>query len=204
MSRNLIARIAVAVVFGPLIILMGYLGGYWLFGMVVLFATLGLIEFLWGEGFRPSDLLFWFALLLELSVLLFIFLGENRFGQSNPILWHGLVTGLGVTFFFVISALIIATGRESARELFWKHARLLWGFGYICLLYPFVFLLGAIEEGTAGFTFSGGDCLLFLFGLLWVGDTAAMGFGKWLGKHRFAPSVSPNKTVEGFVEGTRP
>jgi phosphatidate cytidylyltransferase len=43
--------------------------------------------------------------------------------------------------------------------------------------------------------------LLFLFALLWVGDTCAMGFGKWLGKHKLAPGVSPNKTVEGFIGG---
>jgi phosphatidate cytidylyltransferase len=48
---------------------------------------------------------------------------------------------------------------------------------------------------------SGGDLLLFLFGVLWVGDTAAMGVGKWLGRHKLAPAVSPNKTVEGFIGG---
>jgi phosphatidate cytidylyltransferase len=43
--------------------------------------------------------------------------------------------------------------------------------------------------------------LLFLFGLLWIGDTAAMGIGSWLGRHKLAPTVSPNKTVEGFIGG---
>jgi phosphatidate cytidylyltransferase len=97
--------------------------------------------------------------------------------------------------------MILATGRDSARELFWKHSRIVWGVSYIALLYPFVYLLGEIDPAPAGYTFTGGDVLLFLFGILWLGDTTAMGFGKWLGKRPLAPSVSPRKTVEGFIAG---
>ena len=42
---------------------------------------------------------------------------------------------------------------------------------------------------------------MFLFGLLWVGDTAAMFVGGAIGKHKLAPTVSPNKTIEGFIGG---
>lgn len=39
--------------------------------------------------------------------------------------------------------------------------------------------------------------LLFL--CLWTGDTAAMLFGRAIGKHPLAPAVSPNKTWEGSI-----
>ena len=45
------------------------------------------------------------------------------------------------------------------------------------------------------------DLILMLFGIIWVGDTAAYYVGRALGRHLLAPKVSPNKTVEGAVAG---
>jgi phosphatidate cytidylyltransferase len=67
------------------------------------------------------------------------------------------------------------------------------------VLYGLTFYLGAFKSQSL--PVSGGDRLLFLFGLLWVGDTTAMWVGSALGRHKLAPTVSPNKTVEGFVGG---
>ncbi len=43
--------------------------------------------------------------------------------------------------------------------------------------------------------------ILFLFAIIWIGDTGAYYGGRSLGKTPLAPSVSPNKTVEGAVSG---
>jgi phosphatidate cytidylyltransferase len=134
-------------------------------------------------------------------ILATVFAGERHFWQDDPALWLGVVGGIALTLFFLMGGLLLATGTRSPRELFWKHARLLWGVCYIGLLYPFVYLIGAIGEYPAGYSFSGGDLLLFLFGILWLGDTAAMGIGKWLGRNKLAPSISPGKSVEGFLAG---
>jgi CDP-diglyceride synthetase len=64
MSANLITRIIVAVIFGPLIIAIGYLGGGWLMGLVLLLSTIGIIEFLINSRFKPSSALFWVALVV--------------------------------------------------------------------------------------------------------------------------------------------
>jgi phosphatidate cytidylyltransferase len=37
--------------------------------------------------------------------------------------------------------------------------------------------------------------------LTWTNDTAALLFGKLAGRHKLAPALSPNKTVEGYVAG---
>lgn len=44
-----------------------------------------------------------------------------------------------------------------------------------------------------------GTPLLLLFLCLWAGDTAAFFVGKSLGKYKLAPTISPNKTIEGAV-----
>jgi phosphatidate cytidylyltransferase len=41
--------------------------------------------------------------------------------------------------------------------------------------------------------------LLTLLMTIWVADTAAYFFGKYFGKHKLAPSISPGKTWEGVV-----
>lgn len=43
--------------------------------------------------------------------------------------------------------------------------------------------------------------ILFMFILLWANDTFAYLAGSMFGKHKMAPSVSPNKSWEGFVGG---
>src|SRR5690606_1008735 len=37
--------------------------------------------------------------------------------------------------------------------------------------------------------------------ITWGNDTSAYFFGRFLGKHKLAPTVSPNKTWEGFFGG---
>lgn len=39
--------------------------------------------------------------------------------------------------------------------------------------------------------------LLFALSVNWVGDIAAFYFGRWLGRHKLAPRVSPAKSIEG-------
>ena len=195
MSKNLMARIAVAIVAIPIILWICYRGGTWLFGMVLLFALVGAVEFLINESLRPRGVLFWLGLS---GVGLLITTRYNPTAGAAGILRND--TLLVMTGLFLFTGMVLAIGRLSPSELFRRHGRLMWGVLYIGLLYPYVYLVGTEFDRPAA-NFAGGDLLLFLFGLLWVGDTAAMGTGKWLGRRQLAPSVSPNKTIAGFIGG---
>ncbi|UCC44512.1 MAG: phosphatidate cytidylyltransferase [Candidatus Zixiibacteriota bacterium] len=196
--RNLIIRTSVAAVTIPIILWISYRGGLWLIGMVGLFAMLAMFEFVYAEGYRPRHVLFWIGPAWLGAVLYGLWnaapAGIIGFESALAPFWMPGLWSLG---FVLVGGMIFAVGKQSPEELFNKYTRYLWGVLYITALYPFVVSVG---QGKL-FVDSGGDNLLFLFGLLWVGDTAAMGFGKWLGKHKLAPTVSPNKTVEGFVGG---
>lgn len=68
------------------------------------------------------------------------------------------------------------------------------GAGLLLLLYvayPLTLVprILAAEDGTA--------LLLFLFLCVWCGDIAALYIGRTFGRHKLAPSLSPNKTWEG-------
>jgi phosphatidate cytidylyltransferase len=204
MSRNLLIRTAVAAVAIPLILWICYSGGIWLFGMVALFAGAALLEFLMNEGFHAREPLFWMAWLAVMGCLLAVSCVLPPIPVHSPIWGESLLTAIPpvVVIFFLVSAMWSAIGALPPDQLYARHARLWWGVTYIGLLYPFVYAVGVSEKLlTIATAHASGDLLLFLFGVLWVGDTAAMGTGKWLGRHKLAPAVSPNKTVEGFIGG---
>ncbi|HWR82939.1 MAG TPA: phosphatidate cytidylyltransferase [Candidatus Deferrimicrobium sp.] len=198
MGRNLLARVLVAAVAIPAILWIAYRGGFWLVGLIGLLALIAISEFLINEGFGPRSGLFWLGFTAT-AVLIIV---NGNVGRLVPTtteagMWSATtLTVVVVMSFFTVTAITFAIGKVPPAELFQRHSRLLWGIIYVGLLYPIVLRVG---QGVGGH--SGGDALLFLFGVLWVGDTAAMAAGTWLGKHRLAPEVSPRKTVEGLIGG---
>jgi phosphatidate cytidylyltransferase len=69
----------------------------------------------------------------------------------------------------------------------------LFGVMYVAGLSGYFLLIREFEMGHAW--------ILFLFVIVWLGDIGAYYGGRSLGKTKLAPSVSPNKTVEGAVSG---
>lgn len=68
-------------------------------------------------------------------------------------------------------------------------------FGYIIL--PFV-LITKIPIGINGYN---PKIIISIFILIWTNDTFAYIVGKSIGKHKLFETISPKKTIEGFVGG---
>lgn len=176
-------RILVALIFGPLIIFISYQGDYWLFGMILLFSLIGIVEFMIGCKVKPRQFNFWITLLAVISMIISSILLDKGFGPA-----------IFIAYFLIIT-ILFAIRKEPPVELFKTQTWLVWGVAYIGLLYPFIYYIRQM------FPDKGGDWLLFLFGTLWLSDTLAMFGGKAFGKRKLAPTVSPNKTVAGFISG---
>ncbi|EEG30033.1 phosphatidate cytidylyltransferase [[Clostridium] methylpentosum DSM 5476] len=58
-----------------------------------------------------------------------------------------------------------------------------------------------VRDGQMGSGVSGLYYILLIFALAWVCDGGAYFVGRKLGKHKMAPIISPNKTVEGAIGG---
>lgn len=203
MSRNLIVRISVAAVSIPVILWACYAGGPYLKYLFLALALIAIGEFLYREGYSIRSGYFWLG---QLAVAM-SYLSAGSFGDADSTWQRYLAAWPGLTpilVFFILTAVLFSIRNQPPAKLFVRHSRMVWGVIYVGLLYPFVGRIGEgfyVSGGDSSMHYEGGDYLLFLFGLLWVGDTAAMGIGKWLGRHQLAPTVSPNKTVEGFIGG---
>lgn len=186
-SKNLAQRLAVAAVAIPAIVFLIFRGGDLFLYFVLLLAAIGMYEYLAGGKIGVGSPFF---IIPFVGVMAAVYLGATG---REPYAGFCL---LGV---FLVVGQLLAIGRDTVDRLFSRLTYIMWGSLYLGLLYPFVYLI----RGDAGWmTPAPGRWWLFLLlASLWVGDTAAMFFGKMFGKHKLAPTVSPNKTIEGFVGG---
>lgn len=84
-----------------------------------------------------------------------------------------------------------------ANELYFDNGKLIFTVIYVAL--PFSFALGLPKYTSFDNTFTMEAAFLFI--LIWSSDTFAYLVGKFFGKHKMAPKISPKKTWEGYFGG---
>ncbi len=131
-------------------------------------------------------------LVFPLIVLVFYRFSKRYFN-------HAFYFDFNISEILALSLIVIAviTLFRFSKELYYDNGKLIFTVIYTAL--PFGFALGlpkfSIFENT--FTLE----IFFLFVLIWSSDSFAYFTGKFLGKHKMAPKISPKKTWEGFAGG---
>lgn len=180
-------RIAVALIAIPAILLASYGSGWWLRSFLLLVTALSAAEFL-----RATDIS-GFSRSIRL-VLILGWVGSLAIALVNLVFDPGVA--LMVFMFLALSmGMLLSLRSESPKILYLLLTQLCWGLFYVSMLYPYVFWIRE-SSATDGFAW-----LLTLLGTIWLCDTVAMGLGQAFGSRKLAPTVSPNKTIVGFVSG---
>ena len=181
-KSNLVQRVLAAAVFGPVLSVLFWVGGYGLFALWCGVICIGVWEFyrlLCGKGLKPRMV----------------------FGMVATLAWCALAFWVGLDafalFFLIVflSLFCLALFDPSDYRLHNAGGTLL-GVLYVGFLGSFVLLvreaLPAPERGPGA--------VLILLGI-WANDVMAYFFGRWFGRWHPFPSISPGKTEAGFVGG---
>ena len=176
---GMVAVFAVAVTIGPI-------------GSVVLFAILSFLalrEFITLAPTQVSDhrvLLWIFFIITPLQYLLV------------AIRWYGLFAiMIPVYVFLLVSIRVALTG--DTRDFLARAAAVQWAL-MVCV-YTLSHAPALIMLNVRGFAGQGAKLLLFLVIVVQLSDVFQYIFGKLFGRRPIVPSLSPNKTWEGFVLG---
>jgi phosphatidate cytidylyltransferase len=173
-----VSRVVVAALLLPLILLVIWAGGWWVFGLAALAAVMALHEF-YGmtRGLRPVVLAGYAGTLAALV--------GAEWGPEWAL--AGFLSTFGFAFVF--------KGLAGVQPTMLSIAATVLGAAWIGLGIAHMILIREIpEHGTlAAFT-----VLLAVF----AADTAAYVAGRLIGRHKLAPRTSPGKTWEGLAAGT--
>jgi phosphatidate cytidylyltransferase len=177
---NLITRIVTALIGGPLVLYITYLGG-------LPFILIGLV-------------------LAVLSLLEFYAMGHQRHMQGHTLIGLPAVVALVLLFSnqdysWCLLLVIVAAGvawlfDQQRGTVEGRQARVMMTVGgllYAGLPPAFLIQIRALPDGLLW--------IYLIFVLTWSTDSFAYFGGRLWGKHRLAPHISPKKTVEGAIVG---
>ena len=116
-------------------------------------------------------------------------------GAGIPLLWPILAAVLGITGVATLSAIHSVPEPDPARlkPILLGGLAMLAGTAYLAIPGATFVAVRAAHQGT--------DWVLLAVLAIMSADAAAYAGGRLLGRHQLAPSVSPNKTIEGAVFG---
>ena len=176
---NVWSRILVVIVGLPLVLGIVWLGGWWLFALVLVAGLVGVHEFLLlTRTLRPIGV----AAYTGLVCILF---GIQRVG---------VVWGVGGLFVCLLLAFLLKGIGDTRGSATVSVGTTMLGAGWLGFGLGFMLLLRDLPE-------HGRLAAMTVLIAVFVGDTMAYLAGRTFGRHKLAPRISPAKTWEGFVAG---
>jgi len=194
-SKNLLQRIAVAVVAIPAVVVIIWLGGWPLAATLAVLGVLGareIYDFGRRQGFEPLERTGWLA---AAAIPLLAY-----WAKGSETHWAEPAIYLGALWLMFALAVAMARRGPTERPLTSVSVTL---FGCVYASGMLAFLI-AIRHGSGALARPTAAVLLTLFPLIitWICDTAAMAVGSAVGGPKLAPVLSPNKTFSGAIGGT--
>lgn len=177
------SRILTAVIGIPLVLVALWQGGWVFWGFITLVALAGQWEML--RLIRTSG--------PKVETVLPMLAGFAVMSRFMVDMWPPLV--LAALLMLAVSSL-----RGSVEDAIGRFSGAL-----ASVIYPVLFLSFLVDiRWSAADNLRGSESfllILLLFVLIWATDSGAYYTGKAIGKHKFAPATSPNKTWEGTIGG---
>ena len=171
-------RVITALILAPLVLALVFLGPKWsitvaIAGVALLagWECVGLAE---RCGAKPPRI----AIMAALAAL---FAGNFQWPDQTVILFSGLSLAL----------LAYCTFASPVERVFVDSASSVFALAYVGLT---LIAIPTLREQPNGPTL-----VVFLLFVVWAGDIAALYVGRAWGRHKLAPSLSPNKTWEGAI-----
>lgn len=179
-SNSLLKRWLTGLILAPILVLIIVFGSKEIFAaLVVLFILGGVWEYnhmVFGKGFlREKIESLFFAIIIPLLVLT----GDNQYMLAT--------LAFSILLVFILFVLSV---KESTFD-FIAVAKVIFGIMYIPFLMSYFIAVRLMDNGIVW--------IVFVLVLAFIGDIAALYVGKYFGKHKLVPLVSPGKTVEGLI-----
>lgn len=189
MLKRIITAIVAIAIFVPILVF----SDTWVFPLAMsLCATLGIIELLGCVGQKKN-----LFLVIPLTVAAAFFPTFTRYmyvyGNVGSSLHELVMLALGITFLFALYIFGVAVFANKTLNI--TDAGLIFAASlYIIAAFTaLVYIRDYIDNGKYIY--------LLTFILAWVTDSFAYFTGRFLGRHKLIPAVSPKKTVEGAIGG---
>ncbi|MDF2522038.1 MAG: hypothetical protein K0R84_2666 [Clostridia bacterium] len=176
----MLIRIISALVGAPLIIFFLLVKGNYLYILAGLLSLVGLYEYykaMRTVGIKTIDII-GYIYCIAYYIILFMYPNADILGY------------LTASMIIVAFSYEIFTRKSGVNGV----VHTIFGFMYVSYLLSHIILVNRLDNG---------DILVWLpFVTAWFTDTAAYFTGVTIGKHKAFPTISPKKTVEGYIGGT--
>ena len=166
------------------------LGGYVLFGILLIITLIGLMELyrIFGVHKKAAGIVGYLAAvalyfsIMECTQELTVIKACSEVGGVLPVL-------VGAFLVILLAVYVLAFPKFNSEQI----STVFFGFFYVALTMSYIYRLRIADGGAYS--------VWLIFIASWGADTMAYLTGILIGKHKIAPVLSPKKTVEGCIGG---
>lgn len=186
--HKFLVRAASGIIYAAVIIAAIVYGGWAIYALAILFAAIGVCELNhMALGYSRRLLPVYAISVIQVVLFISVFALTPFISRT----WVYILTGVFVLLLWPYNVLLNKARTSDHPNVKDSSARKapIYGLGYLGI--PMAMMVVCPIPRLA----------LLVFALLWINDSGAYIVGSLTGRHKLCPSISPNKTWEGFIGG---